>query len=300
MTELGNRLKEAREAKGLTLDDLQDITKIQKRYLKGIEEGNYDSIPGKFYVRAFIKQYGEAVGLDPESLFDEYKHEIPSVYEEQIAEPLSRSGTRKPDEGVSKFLEMLPRIIITLVIIGIIVLAWFFIQKAVSNNDAKTAVNDKQNNEAIEYAESGTPPKNEKNGKKRMKNQPRKRTVQKNDKKAGEKKNLKKTQNIAVVATQGNKTTYKLTNADKFQLTLKVINGGKSWVGIENANNQQLLNATITEAAPQTLDLTNETEIRIKTGYAPALEIYVNDQKLDIPTTANVQNIIIQYEKTGE
>lgn len=129
MTELGNRLKEAREAKGLTLDDLQDITKIQKRYLKDIEEGNYDSIPGKFYVRAFIKQYGEAVGLDPEALFDEYKHEIPSVYEEQIAEPLSRSGTRKPDEGVSKFLEMLPRIIITLVIIGIIVLAWFLFKK---------------------------------------------------------------------------------------------------------------------------------------------------------------------------
>lgn len=299
MTELGNRLKEAREAKGLSLDDLQDITKIQKRYLKGIEEGNYDSIPGKFYVRAFIKQYGEAVGLDPESLFDEYKHEIPSVYEEQIAEPLSRSGTRRPDEGVSKFLEMLPRIIITLLIIGIIFLAWFFIQKAVSNNDAKTAVNDKQNNEAIEYAESGTPAKGEKTGKTDEESTKKDSTEQKNDKEQ-EKKEPEKTQNIAVVATQGNKTTYKLTNADKFQLNLKVINGGKSWVGIENANNQQLLNATITEAAPQTLDLTNETEIRVKTGYAPALEIYVNDQKLDIPTTANVQNIIIQYEKTGE
>lgn len=299
MTELGNRLKEAREARGLSLDDLQDITKIQKRYLKGIEEGNYDSIPGKFYVRAFIKQYGEAVGLDPESLFDEYKHEIPSVYEEQIAEPLSRSGTRRPDEGVSKFLEMLPRIIITLVIVGIIVLAWFFIQKAVSNNDAKTAVKDKQNNEAIEYAESGTPPKSEKTGKTDKESTKKDSTEQKNDKKQ-EKKEPEKTQNITVVATQGNKTTYKLTNADKFQLNLKAINGGKSWVGIENVNNQQLLNATITEAAPQTLDLTNETEIRIKTGYAPALEVYVNDQKLDIPTTANVQNIIIQYEKSVE
>jgi len=296
LTELGNRLKEAREARGLSLDDLQDITKIQKRYLKGIEEGNYDSIPGKFYVRAFIKQYGEAVGLDPESLFNEYKHEIPSVYEEQVVEPLSRSGARKSDDGVSKLLEMLPRIIITLVIVGIIVLAWFFIQKAVSNNDAKTAVNDKQNNEAIEYTESGSPSKSEKTNKESTKKDT---TEQQNDKNQAIKES-EKTQNIAVVATQGNKTTYKLTNADKFQLNLKVINGGKSWVGIENANNQQLLNATITEEAPQTLDLTNETEIRIKTGFAPALEIYVNDQKLDIPTTANVQNIIIQYEKSGE
>ncbi|UJZ88526.1 helix-turn-helix domain-containing protein [Heyndrickxia coagulans] len=77
MTELGNRLKEARKEKGISLDDLQEMTKIQKRYLKNIEEGNYDSMPGKFYVRAFIKQYAEAVGLDPETLFEEYESDIP-------------------------------------------------------------------------------------------------------------------------------------------------------------------------------------------------------------------------------
>ncbi len=71
MTELGNRLKEAREEKGMSLDDLQAATKIQKRYLTALEEGNYDIIPGKFYVRAFIKQYAEAVGLDSELLFEE-------------------------------------------------------------------------------------------------------------------------------------------------------------------------------------------------------------------------------------
>ena len=48
MSELGNRLREAREEKGLTLDDLEEMTKIQKRYLKGIEEGNYDLILANF------------------------------------------------------------------------------------------------------------------------------------------------------------------------------------------------------------------------------------------------------------
>ncbi|WP_139037439.1 helix-turn-helix domain-containing protein, partial [Bacillus pumilus] len=62
MTELGKRLVEAREEKGMSLEDLQTVTKIQKRYLLAIEQGNYDIIPGKFYVRAFIKQYAEAVG----------------------------------------------------------------------------------------------------------------------------------------------------------------------------------------------------------------------------------------------
>ena len=65
MASVGQKLKDARIAKGLTLDDLQQTTKIQKRYLIAIEEGNYDALPGKFYVKAFARQYAETVGLNP-------------------------------------------------------------------------------------------------------------------------------------------------------------------------------------------------------------------------------------------
>lgn len=297
LTELGNRLKEAREAKGLSLDDLQNITKIQKRYLKGIEEGNYDSIPGKFYVRAFIKQYSEAVDLDPEVIFDEYKHEIPSVYEEPLTEQITRSGARKPEEGPSKIVELLPKVVVTLFVVGIIILGWFLIQKIVGNNNPSTAGDHAGKSEVVEYAESGTPTKDKENSKDEVSKENKK---QKKDTDAEKTEETDKSQDISVVSSEGNVTTYKLTNAEKFQLQLKVKDGGKSWVGIESGSNQQLLNATITEDNPQTFDLTNETEVRIKTGYAPALEIYVNDQKLDTPTTANVQNIIIQYQKSGE
>ena len=65
---------------------MQEITKIQKRYLVGIEEGNYSIMPGTFYVRAFIKQYAEAVGLDPDEIFEEFKNEIPSHQTEEVAQ----------------------------------------------------------------------------------------------------------------------------------------------------------------------------------------------------------------------
>lgn len=134
LTELGNRLKEAREAKGLSLDQLQDLTKIQKRYLKGIEEGNYSMMPGKFYVRAFIKQYAEAVGIEPEELFEEYKNEIPATYDDELPEQLSRVQSRKRlAENTSKIFDILPKILIGVFVIGAITLIWYLLQSNARN-----------------------------------------------------------------------------------------------------------------------------------------------------------------------
>lgn len=106
MTELGIRLKEAREEKAMSLDDLQAATKIQKRYLTALEEGNYDIIPGKFYVRAFIKQYAEAVGLDADQLFEEHKKDIPNTYHDDVSEKISGMNLQKEmPKPASKALE---------------------------------------------------------------------------------------------------------------------------------------------------------------------------------------------------
>ena len=83
MTGLGDRLREARTAKGFSLDDLQSITKIQKRYLSGIENEDYSMMPGAFYVRAFIKQYAEAVGLNADDMLALYKDSTPSAILEE-------------------------------------------------------------------------------------------------------------------------------------------------------------------------------------------------------------------------
>src|SRR5690625_2132441 len=75
--ELGERLKEARDEKNLTLDDIQRETKIQKRYLVAIENNEWSKIPGIFYARAFIREYANVVGLNGDDLLTEHKDELP-------------------------------------------------------------------------------------------------------------------------------------------------------------------------------------------------------------------------------
>src|SRR5699024_4939686 len=82
--EIGGLLKEAREEKGYTLDNIQEKTKIQKRYLVAIEQGDCNALPGKFDARAFIREQAEAVEIDPEVDLAEFKEEKEIPEEEPV------------------------------------------------------------------------------------------------------------------------------------------------------------------------------------------------------------------------
>ncbi|MGY3724773.1 protein RodZ, contains Xre-like HTH and DUF4115 domains [Granulicatella balaenopterae] len=98
---IGNKLQKARQSKGYTLDDLQQMTKIQKKYLIAIEEGDYDIMPGEFYTKAFIKQVADTVGLDGENAVIDYlKQKDAPVVVEPVApvQPVAPQATKTPEE----------------------------------------------------------------------------------------------------------------------------------------------------------------------------------------------------------
>ena len=70
---LGNKLKAAREAKGLSFDFISQETKITKRYLEALELENFDTFPGESYVMGFIKSYGAYLELDVDELLSIYR-----------------------------------------------------------------------------------------------------------------------------------------------------------------------------------------------------------------------------------
>ncbi|WP_258833368.1 RodZ domain-containing protein [Peribacillus frigoritolerans] len=297
MTELGNRLKEAREAKGLSLEDLQELTKIQKRYLIGIEEGNYSMMPGKFYVRAFIKQYCEAVGLDSEEIFEQYKSEIPSVYSEELPEQLSRVQSRKNiPAGDSKVVELLPKILAAVLVIGAAVLIWVLVLNYMSNPDNDDQKDAKQS-DAVGYNKSEEFNKEEDNADQKQNEEKSDSSEKKNEDDTAV-KDEEKEQNLAVTSSSGKNSTYELKNTDTFKL--KVTSKGSPWVGIKNGEGKLLFQGTIEKDKSQEIDFTNEKEAVINIGRAYETEIYVNDEKLEYsisPTEVNTQLVTIQFTK---
>ena len=124
-TTIGAKLRQARLDKHISLDELQQMTKVQKRYLEAIEADRFEQLPGTFYVRAFIRQYAAAVGEDGDKLV--------SVFDgkDTLAEPLPKrpqpetvSGSRKAlhveEKGGTFLSRYLPMILLGLVAVTII------------------------------------------------------------------------------------------------------------------------------------------------------------------------------------
>lgn len=295
VTELGNRLKEARIEKGYSLDDLQTMTKIQKRYLIGIEEGNYSTMPGNFYVRAFIKQYAEALNLNPDEIFETYKNEIPASYNEELPQQLSRVKTHKTlSEGNSKIFDILPKILIGVFVIGVAGLLYYFLYHHAGKNSNESLGRD---NEPVKLVKSENLEKAKANELETDKKKDNKKET--NNKKVEEKTPVTEApkQELSVVQSQGKNSTYSLKNADKF--VVKIAATGSSWVGIKNSKGQYIYQWTLDKdkLPSQTVDLTAESSPIIRVGNDAGVEIYVNDQKLEyaVAPTHTVQNITIQY-----
>ncbi len=73
MASLGQWLREEREARSISLEEIASATKIVPRYLEALENDRLDVMPGGFFIKGIIRTYAHAVGLDPEEVLGRYK-----------------------------------------------------------------------------------------------------------------------------------------------------------------------------------------------------------------------------------
>jgi transcriptional regulator with XRE-family HTH domain len=73
---LAQILKKTREAQGLTLDEVAEITRVRRTYLEALEQAAYDVLPSRAFAIGHVKAYAKALGLDEETLADMFKVEM--------------------------------------------------------------------------------------------------------------------------------------------------------------------------------------------------------------------------------
>jgi cytoskeleton protein RodZ len=97
MPDIGSTLREARMRARIDITEVETRTKIRAKYLRAIENEEWDLLPGPVYVKSFLRTYGDYLGVDSRMLIDEYKrrYERPAEHETRPIAALGRERERQ-------------------------------------------------------------------------------------------------------------------------------------------------------------------------------------------------------------
>jgi transcriptional regulator with XRE-family HTH domain len=124
---LGERLREIRERAGISIEEIATAIKVNKKYLMCIEADNYEDMPSDIYVRGFLKNYSNFLGIEAEDVLKIYKKERGI-----------ESNIKKKNEGKKQKKKIkIPTIVLSSrVIFGVLfglfvlVISWYFYKEA--------------------------------------------------------------------------------------------------------------------------------------------------------------------------
>ena len=121
MFEIGNSLREARLRQGLDFTRIEEETKIRGKYLRALEDEQFDALPGDTYVKGFLRTYAEYLGLDGQLYVDEYNSRFTTLEEVAAAPSASRERRqRRPVESNFVVVALAGIVAVTvLVVIGL-------------------------------------------------------------------------------------------------------------------------------------------------------------------------------------
>jgi helix-turn-helix protein len=97
MFEIGSSLREARLRQGLDFPELEQATKIRGKYLRALEDEQFDVLPAQTYVKGFLRNYAEYLGLDGQLYVDEFNSRYVVGEDDHVpARPRRSPPTRAP------------------------------------------------------------------------------------------------------------------------------------------------------------------------------------------------------------
>lgn len=278
--EIGLVLKEAREAKGLSLEDVQKKTKIQLRYLKAIEKNDFSLMPGNFYIRAFIKEYAVAVDLNPDEILAEYQHDVPSTEEEKTEYTgMQRSRKNTPSTKTPAVFSLLPTVIAVILIIGVAFVIWLFSSDYFSqdkNPNDTSEISEQSGGDEVQLPDDSNTEEPMDQADEDAQDEEVPSDVNE------EEIETPKEPTLVLDLYENNESTYTLTNSsDTIELVFE--NETANWLEVENAAGENIYKNTFQVAdSPLELELSETEQIYLRFGVPTELSITVNGIALEL------------------
>ncbi|TML43276.1 MAG: helix-turn-helix domain-containing protein [Actinobacteria bacterium] len=124
MFEIGNSLREARLRQQLEFPELEQQTKIRAKYLKALEDEDFDVLPAPTYVKGFLRNYADALGLEGQLYLDEYNSRFVTGEEDTPLRP--RDYQRRPQPLGPRFETRAVLVVVgaIAVVFALVIAAW--------------------------------------------------------------------------------------------------------------------------------------------------------------------------------
>jgi hypothetical protein len=97
--DIGSTLRETRMRKRIDIVEVESQTKIRAKYLRALENEEWDLLPGPTFVKTFLRTYGDYLGLDSKMLVEEYKQRFERPGPQDLLPFSPRSSGRRPRRG---------------------------------------------------------------------------------------------------------------------------------------------------------------------------------------------------------
>ncbi|KXG76906.1 Cytoskeleton protein RodZ [Fervidicola ferrireducens] len=253
--ELGDYLKNLRLKKNISLEEINQETKIRIKYLNAIEEGNFDAIPGgEVYLKGFLKNYAEAVGINSNEILKKYKEiSAPKSQEFQQENTAVKKDRRLiiDEERPKSKVPKIPLLLVGLVfVIALTTLSFLKTQPDTSLEPPKTTVNSDL------PSENDTSPtlETEEERKEELLNQ------------------------ISLASDDGRNITYTVSG-NSINVKFEVIND-RCWIRV-NSDGIVTFEGTLNKGESKSFEAKNKLTIKI--GNPPVVKVTLNGKEIEIP-----------------
>jgi transcriptional regulator with XRE-family HTH domain len=126
MASIGQELKRERELRGISLKEIADLTKINIRFLRDLEEDRLENLPGKFLTKSIIRTYAQYIGLDEDAVLNSY---LEGTQLQEVASEKEETKNGSLTVIPKKIRNIIYFVSLFVVLLSILIFFYFILQK---------------------------------------------------------------------------------------------------------------------------------------------------------------------------